>query len=125
MLTWRRVKLYLFGVGIGLLITLVMFKGRNFEACSPASRVTEQISLVKSIQVDSVLSKRMSDAKLLKDSLKAILSRGEIDFSRSNTQKEPCREYLIRFEHAGKPAEAFLSLCLADTTAQLLMLEGI
>ena len=125
MLTWRRVKLYLFGVGIGLLITLVMFKGRNFESCSPASRVSEQISLVKTISVDTVLAKRMKAAQLSPDSLKALISRGEIDFSRSNTQKEPCREYLIRFDHHGKPVEAFLSLCLKDTTASLLMLEGI
>jgi hypothetical protein len=125
MLTWRRVKLYLFGVGLGLLITLVLFKGRNFESCSPASRVTEQISLVKSIQIDSALLNKMTAASIPQDSLKAWLSRGEIDFSRSNTQKEPCREYLIRFEYSGKPLEAFLSLCLKDTTAQLLMLDGI
>lgn len=125
MLTWRRVKLYLFGVGLGLLITLIMFKGRNFESCSPASRVTEQISLVKKISIDSVLGKKMQAAQLSHDSLKALIARGDIDFSRSNTQKEPCREYLIRFEHKGKPLEAFLSLCLKDTTASLLMLEGI
>ena len=123
-MTWRRIKLYLIGVALGLLISLVLLKGKSFDGCSPQSRVTQQISVMKELQIDSALMAKMNTINLSKDSLKSKMAKGEIDFSRSQAQKEPCHEYLIGFDHSGKHLEAYLQLCLADSTAKLLYLEG-
>lgn len=123
-MTWRRIKLYLIGVVLGLLLSLILFKGKSFEGCSPQSRVTQQISAMKELEIDSVILVKMDSAQLTVDTLKARMARGEIDFGRSQAQKEPCHEYLIGFDHSGKHLEAYLQLCLADSTAKLLYLEG-
>lgn len=123
-MTWRRIKLYLIGVVLGLLITLILFKGRSFEACSPGSRVTEQIAAIKSLDIDSALLNKMNTIQLSPDTLRARIAHGHIDFGRSQAQKEPCREYLVEFDHSGKQLDAYIQLCLKDSTAKLLFLEG-
>ncbi len=124
-MTWRRIKLYLIGVGLGLILCLLLFKGRTFDACSPAGRVTEQVSLMKNYSIDSVLLAKMDKINLPVDSLRVRLANGNVDFDRSQAQKEPCHEYLIGFDHAGKHLEAYVSVCVADSTATLLYLEGM
>lgn len=123
-MTWRRIKLYLIGVLLGLLLTLLLFKGRTFDACSPEGRVTAQIGTVKTLEIDSVLLAKMNTIQLSPDTLRSRLARGKVDFGRSQAQKEPCREYLIQFDHSGKNLEAYVQVCLKDSTAKLLYLEG-
>ncbi|HTF06073.1 MAG TPA: hypothetical protein VK826_18715 [Bacteroidia bacterium] len=124
-MTWRRIKLYLIGVGLGLLLCLVLFRGRTFDSCSPQSRVTAQIASIKTIEIDSTLGKKMLAINLPADTLRARISRGDVDFSRSQAQKEPCHEYLVKFDHAGKHLEAYVAVCAYDSTAKLLYLEGM
>lgn len=124
-MTWRRIKLYLIGVGLGLIICLMMFRGRTFDACSPGGRVTEQVYLMKTIAIDSSLMEKMNAINLSPDTLRTRLANGKVDFGRSQAQKEPCHEYLIEFDHSGKPLQAYVKVCLADSTATLLYLEGM
>lgn len=124
-MTWRRIKLYLIGVGIGLVLCLLLFRGRTFDACSPAGRVTEYVARVKTLHIDSTLLAKMNAVQLSPDTLRTRLAHGNVDFSRSQAQKEPCHEYLIAFDHSGKKLEAYLSVCVADSTATLLYLEGM
>jgi len=124
-MTWRRIKLYLIGVGLGLILCLILFKGRTFDACSPTGRVTEQVSLMKTYAIDSVLLAKMATINLSVDTLRVRLANGTVDFNRSQAQKEPCREYLIKFDHSGKQLEAYVKVCVADSTATLLYLEGM
>ncbi len=124
-MTWRRIKLYLIGVGLGLIICLIMFRGRTFDACSPGGRVTEQIYLMKTIEIDSTLLVKMKSVNLTPDTLRTRLANGKVDFGRSQAQKEPCHEYLIEFDHAAKTLQAYVKVCVADSTATLLKLEGI
>lgn len=124
MMTWRRIKLYLIGVVLGLLITLVLFRGRTFDSCSPEGRVVAQIASIKNFEIDTVILAKMKTNNLSADTLRARIARGNVDFNRSQAQKEPCREYLVRFDHAGKNLEAYVSVCSQDSTAKLLMLEG-
>ena len=123
-MTWRRIKLYLFGVGLGLLLSLALFKGKNFEGCSPQSRVSAQIGAIRKLDIDSTLLARMQQVELSSDSLRTKLAGGKVDFDRSQAQKEPCREYLVKFSNKGKNLEAYIQLCLADSSAKLLYLEG-
>jgi hypothetical protein len=124
-MTWRRIKLYLIGVGLGLILCVILFKGRTFDACSPGGRVTEQIAAMKSLEIDSVLLQKMASVQLTPDTLRKRLSNGKVDFGRSQAQKEPCHEYLIGFDQAGKHLEAYVSVCLSDSTATLLYLQGM
>src|SRR5687768_7773083 len=124
-MTWRRIKLYLIGVGLGLLVSLLLLRGRTFDACSPQGRVTAQIASIKTLQIDSVVLNKMNAANLGTDTLRARLANGRVDFDRSQAQKEPCREYMVEFDHAGKHLEAYIQVCSRDSTAKVLYLEGL
>lgn len=123
-MTWRRIKLYLIGVGIGLLITLVLLRGRTFDSCSPEGRVVAQIASIKTLDADTSIMAKMKANNLSMDTLRQRIAHGKVDFNRSQAQKEPCREYLVSFNHQGKKVDAYLSVCTQDSAAHLLMLEG-
>jgi hypothetical protein len=80
---------------------------------------------MKTYAIDSVLLAKMATINLSVDTLRVRLANGTVDFNRSQAQKEPCREYLIKFDHSGKQLEAYVKVCVADSTATLLYLEGM
>lgn len=80
---------------------------------------------MKTIAIDSTLMEKMNTINLSPDTLRTRLANGRVDFGRSQAQKEPCHEYLIEFDHSGKALQAYVKVCLADSTATLLYLEGM
>lgn len=122
-MTWRRIKLYLIGVGLGLLVSLLLLRGRTFDSCSPQGRVTSQIATIKTLEMDSVVLNKMRAINLNTDTLRARLAEGRVDFDRSQAQKEPCREYMVEFDHSGKQLEAYIQVCTRDSIAKVLFLE--
>lgn len=105
-------------------MTLVLFRGRTFDSCSPEGRVVAQIASIKTFEIDTAISAKMLTYNLSVDTLRAQIARGKVDFSRSQAQKEPCHEYLVRFDYAGKDIEAYISVCSQDSTAKIVLLEG-
>ncbi len=95
----RKLKFFLIGLVPGLLIVFFILnqKGASCSGYLPDSRVrAETLSkeFTFSPEFQSGLSQNKMDEKFLRDSL---IKYGEIDFKRSQAQREPCPSYLLSY----------------------------
>ncbi|MBU3822272.1 hypothetical protein KO566_09385 [Flavobacteriaceae bacterium XHP0103] len=91
----QRVGYYLGGFSIGLIILAFFLNGKK-ASCSygPESRVIKNINS-KRIVYSPDFEESMHQMNLDTLSINKALKRGDIDFSKSETRKEPCSVYYI------------------------------
>lgn len=121
----RRLKLYLIGFGLGLIMCWLFFfrngKGRDMGGWTPNNRVTRFIEKVKVFEMDSSLICKLNcEGISVAELRKTIGDSGIVDFDKSQAQKEPCHEYDIKANLKGKEMEFYFSACMNDSTAKLI-----
>jgi hypothetical protein len=123
-MTWgRRVRLYLFGFGIGLLICWVVFiknGNRDLTGWFPGSRVTKFITLSKKLDADSSLICKLKCNGISLDDIRKATATGDVDFGKSNVNKDPDHEYDVKMTVKGKTLEIYFSENMRDSTAKIL-----
>ncbi len=92
----KKLKFYLIGLIPGLIIVLFVLNKKG-ASCTyfPNDRVTAETltkPFVFSTEAKSAMSLAKIDETFLKDS---IIAKGEINFDKSNAQKQPYPEYLL------------------------------
>ena len=121
-MTWgRRLKLYLIGFGIGLIICFILFRNRGCGNWMPGPRVTSFISFSKRINADSSLLCKLSCEGISVDDIRKAAPAGTVDFGKSNAQKEPAHEYDVTMTIKGKKLEFYIAENMNDSTAQILL----
>lgn len=121
----RRIKLYLFGFGLGLIMCWLLFfrngETRDIGGWTPNSRVTKFIEKAKKLEADSSLICKLNcEGITMEEIRKTIGATGEVNFDKSQAQKEPCHEYDIQATVKGKTLEFYFAACTEDSTAKLL-----
>lgn len=93
---FRKLLIYLFGVGLGLLIVIFMFGSRTDIQCSyfPNQRVLNDLRQ-KDSQYAPVFEAQLADFAQGDSLIVYALERGEIDFGASEPRREPCGTYAI------------------------------
>ena len=96
----KRILYFGFGLMLGLIFLYFFFQGKNTEFCYlPNCRVLKDIrkkDLAFSENVERTYNFKGKDSLVLKNAL----LNGDIDFSRSDTEGNPCKTYII--ENEGK-----------------------
>jgi hypothetical protein len=125
-MTWgRRIRLYLIGFGLGLIICWIMFfknGNRNLSAWFPGSRVTKFIALSKKLDADSSLICKLKCIGISLDDIRKATETGDVDFGKSNTHKEPDHEYDVKVTVKGRQMEIYFSENMRDSTARILQI---
>jgi hypothetical protein len=121
----RRILLYLFGFGLGLIVCLMLFRNgnRDLGGWLPESRVLKFLYLSKKIDIDSSLLCKLNCAKMPIDSIRAAFPKGKVDFSRSQTDKEPCHEYFVQLKVSGKAIDCYIAACTKDSTSRIIRID--
>lgn len=90
----RRLRTYLVGFGLGLLMVYVFFGDRDLSSWTPEGRVL--IAIDSSTMIISERAKCQMKCLILSDSsIYKIQEEAEVNFSESSTRKEPCPVYNI------------------------------
>ncbi|WP_274476541.1 hypothetical protein [Mangrovimonas aestuarii] len=91
----QRVGYYLGGFSIGLVVLFFFLTGKKVS-CSygPESRVKKNI-LTKTMMYSDSIKILIQNKSIDTVQLREALRTGDINFSESNTRKEPCGIYLI------------------------------
>lgn len=116
----RKFKFYLIGLVPGLLIVFFILnqKGASCSGYLPNSRVIAE-TLSKDFSYSEEFQTEMKilniDEKFLKDS---IITKGLVDFERSNAQKKPCPEYLLHYPEKNPRFEIAFEKCSEKATFQ-------
>lgn len=89
---WRRVRIYLVGFGLGLIMVYVMFGDRELNTWTPSKRVLTAIDS-SSVLISERAKCQMTCLNLQTNDWKEIQAIAEVNFSESNVDKEPCPIY--------------------------------
>lgn len=84
---WKRVQVYLIGVGIGLVLSFIIFGGRGCD-WTPTNRVKKRIFSGAIFTSDSLFC-QMQCQERDSASVYQFIDRADVDFSMSETQTEP------------------------------------
>ncbi|MCX7548396.1 hypothetical protein OS188_10585 [Xanthomarina sp. F1114] len=91
----HRIGYYLGGFAIGLVILAFFFSGKKTScAYGPEARVLKNINL-KQVEFSENIYSAISNKKIDSLQVRELLKYGDIDFSKSDTRKEPCAIYAI------------------------------
>lgn len=123
-MTWgRRIRLYLVGFGLGLIIVWIMFYkngNRDLSSWFPSNRVLRFISFSKKINADSILLCRLKCEGISLDDIRKASTSGNVHFDKSETHKEPAHEYDVTMTVKGKALEIYLAENTDDSTSTII-----
>ncbi|MFC4687773.1 hypothetical protein ACFO4P_12585 [Epilithonimonas pallida] len=108
----KKLKFYFIGLVPGLLIVFFVLNQKG-ASCSyfPNDRVIAE-TLTKDFSYSDQFKKEMEANKISEKSLKDdIISKGKIDFDKSNAQKKPCPEYILNYPKDNPTYEIHYSKC--------------
>lgn len=118
----RKLKFFLIGLIPGLMLVFFILnkKGASCSGYLPNSRVIAE-TLSKKMIYTPDFSGQMKlnkiDEKFLKDS---IITKGSIDFERSQAQKKPCPEYVLTYPKKNPKFEIGFEKCKENATFKTL-----
>jgi len=121
----KKLKFFMIGLVPGLIIVFFVLnkKGVSCSGYLPNSRVIAE-TLSKDFEYSDQFKSEMNalkiDEKFLKDS---IITKGKIDFDRSNAQKKPCPDYLLSYPEKKPSFEITFEKC--EEKAVLLSLKKL
>jgi hypothetical protein len=116
----HRLKFYLIGVGLGILIVMAIFKDRKFTSWTPKNQIFKEIK-ENAMSMDESTNCIFTCIGLSHDTLiKQYISEGSINFGSSNVKDQKAREYLIEFDSG--EVESLVIVLFSETT-EILSIE--
>ncbi len=114
----RKFKFYLFGLIPGILLVLFILdkKGATCTGYLPNSRViAETLSkdFIYSPNFELEMKRLGLTPEFIKDSL---ITKGEVDFTKSEAQKKPCPQYLVHYPKENPRYEITFEKCEETVT---------
>lgn len=104
--------------GLFLVFFILNKKGASCSGYLPNSRVIAE-SLSKKPVYSEDFSKMMSENNISEGFLKdSIMTNGNIDFDKSQAQKEPCPTYVLHYPKKSPRFEISFEKCSEETTYQ-------
>ena len=114
----HRLGYYLGGFSIGLIILAFFLSGKKTSCSySPNARVLKNIRVKERVYSESALE-NLALYELDTTQVSNLLSSGNVDFGRSNTELYSCKTYMITGEASEKSLELLVENC--DSIATVL-----
>ncbi|MGY0392435.1 hypothetical protein ACW5R3_07780 [Bizionia sp. KMM 8389] len=91
----QRIGYYLGGFSIGLVILAFFLSGKNVSCdYGPEARVLKNINS-KKLEYNTTIANQLQEKAIDSSTIKNIIKLGNIQFSKSDTRKEPCGIYFL------------------------------
>jgi len=119
----KRIGWYLGGFSIGLIILAIFLKKKNAEFCYGIDcRILKSIRS-KNIGYTTSSSNIASSLQLDSISLNSILTKADVNISKSNTKLDSCKIYFIESYHKENPIQLTIENCDKKATIQDISFE--
>ena len=97
----HRLKYYLIGVGLGILLVMAIFKDRNLTEWTPKNQVFKELN-EKDLVIDDLNKCKFSCIEMNEELLiKEFISKGKVNFSASNTDDLDAKQFQCAEETVG------------------------
>ena len=92
----KRLKFYLIGVGLGILMVLAIFKDRKLTSWTPANQIIKEIE-EKPLVINSSMQCLLNCAGIEgTENVKSLMTQGKVNFSESDVKVQKERIYNIK-----------------------------
>ncbi|MFL0352535.1 DUF4258 domain-containing protein [Xanthomarina sp. GH4-25] len=119
----HRIGYYLGGFSIGLIVLAVFLNGKKVSCnYGPEARVLKNINL-KHIKYSQNIENTIINGDIDSLEIRNILLRGDINFSKSETRKDPCGIYAIEGTLNNKDLVLMVENCDSIATVQTMKWE--
>ncbi|MBP92612.1 MAG: hypothetical protein CMC55_00670 [Flavobacteriaceae bacterium] len=106
----QRIGYYLGGFSIGLVVLAFFLNGKKVSCdYGPEARVLKNINS-KTLRISPDAHKELKAKSIDSATIQSIIKHGDIQFSKSDTKKEPCSIYYLE----GRLQEAVLDLLIEN-----------
>ena len=119
---WRRLRTYLIGVGLGLLIVYFIFGDRELNSWTPQKRVLTAIDSSE-VTISERAKCQLNCLEILADDWKKVQENASVDFSESNTKKKPCPVYKLESDYLENEFILMWEVCEKDERVDLLSIS--
>lgn len=119
---WRRFRLYMIGVGLGLIAVWVMFSQSDRQSWTPEGRVLLYIDSSHQSYSERAIC-QMKCLQLDTAEVLNIQKLANVDFSESNTRKKPCPVYLLNSTIENKRYHLRWEVCENEEEVELLAIQ--
>lgn len=121
---WRRLRTYLVGVGLGLLLVYVIFGDRDLSFWTPQGRVLTAIDSSEQSLSEKAIC-QMACLNITKADILEIQKTASVDFSESETQKKPCPAYRIYAKLEESDYVLIWQVCENQEKVKLLSIQSL
>lgn len=112
---YRRLRFYGFGFLLGLLVVSILFRGRSCRM--PASAKLDELSH-QYLEFTEHGACRMKCRNITEAEVRDVLSKGKINYDKSNVHDKPCGTYAVEGKTAdGQNVRIVIADC--DTTSRV------
>ena len=118
---WRRLRFYLIGVSLGLVISFSFFKNRGC-AWLPGNRILNQLSSSLILCTDSVRC-LMHCSGIADEDVFVLIKNGDVLFKESETESSP-KKYVVQGNRKSDESEFKLAFVMRDSTAEVNVVSG-
>jgi len=120
---FKRLRFYGFGFVLGIILLMFFLNEKN-AGCDylPNARILKLIR-EKPLNYSNEAINSMQDLKIDSLTIKDILFKGDIDFSKSITHQKPCRYYLINGLIGKKKVALYIKNCKDAATIESVELK--
>ena len=120
---WRRLKVYLIGFGLGLIIVYVLFGERDLNNWLPQQRVLTAIDSAV-ITISERAKCQIKCQELPQNFWQEMSQDAKIDFSESETRRSPCPLYRMNSNYRGKKYLLIWEVCQKKKEVELLAISA-
>ena len=114
----HRLGYYLGGFAIGLVILAFFLSGKRTScAYGPDARVLKNIR-IKERAYSNEAAEQLQRLQIDTASITTVLRKGDVDFSRSNTDLDSCKVYMVTGNSASGELEMLFENCDSIATLQ-------
>jgi len=120
----RRFALYGFGFAIGIVLVFFFLGGKN-ASCNwlPNDRMLKIIRS-KHIKYSNETLETLDLSEIDSLDIKEILVNGDIDFAKSQTKNDPCRNYIINGTDEQKDIVLSIEICDSIATIEYIKIDA-
>jgi len=113
---WRRLKFYLIGFGLGMLMVSIMFKGR--AGCKMPGTVKLEELQAQDIEFTKHVKCRMECRNISTADIARVMIHGDVNYDKSKVHDKPCGTYAVEGDAAdGRELRIVVADC--DTVSRL------